>query len=70
MLLAAIEFLAGNVERAVQLGTQTVQLMRGIISTASLATMSKFSFHFARLLDVVATYLIACDRWDAFQDAA
>jgi hypothetical protein len=52
LLLAKIEFLSGNVDRAVQLSAATAAMMP-----------TRFSFHYAQTLSDAATYLIACDRW-------
>ena len=59
MLLAKIEFLAGNREQAVQLSTRSLA-----------TTMPLFSFYIAAMQTDVAAYLIACDRWgDAHEHA-
>jgi ATP/maltotriose-dependent transcriptional regulator MalT len=60
MLLAKIEFLAGNAARAVQLSTTTLDL-----------TKPRFAFYFfAEILSNLSAYLIACDRWAQAHDRA
>ncbi len=53
LLLAEIEFQAGNVERAVQLSTSGLAKRRG-----------RRSSYLANQLHLLAAYLVACDRWE------